>query len=47
LNEGISSEELTKVIEGLKEKFLVKKSGFMKRTITVFDKDIWTNIIFW
>jgi len=47
LNEGISTEEFTTAAERMQEQFLAKQSGFLKRTLTVSEDGVWTDIVFW
>jgi len=47
LKEDISIEKFTKAAESMQEQFLAKQSGFLKRTLTVSEDGVWTDIVFW
>jgi hypothetical protein len=47
LNQGVSTKDFEKSARSMQKDFLEKQNGFIKRTLTVSEDSIWTDIVFW
>jgi hypothetical protein len=47
LNQGVTISDFEQVARTMQKDFLEKQNGFVKRTLTVSQDSIWTDIVFW
>ena len=47
LNQGVTISDFEQVARTMQKDFLEKQNGFVKRTLTVSEDSIWTDIVFW
>ena len=47
LNQGVTISDFEQVARAMQKDFLEKQNGFVKRTLTVSQDSIWTDIVFW
>jgi hypothetical protein len=47
LNQGVKKKDFEQSARAMQKDFLEKQSGFIKRTLTVSQDSVWTDVIFW
>lgn len=47
LKKGVSTEDFKNSALTLEKEFLGKQSGYVKRTLTVFQDSLWTDVVYW
>lgn len=47
LNPGVTEKDFKQSVRSMQKDFLEKQNGFIKRTLTVSQDSIWTDIVFW
>ncbi|WP_194972685.1 hypothetical protein [Aquiflexum lacus] len=47
LNQGVTEKDFGKSALAMQKEFLEKQSGFIKRTLTVSQDNVWTDIVYW
>ena len=47
LNQGVTAKDFEKSARVMQKDFLEKQNGFIKRTLTVSEDSIWTDLVFW
>ncbi len=47
LNQGVTPKDFEESARAMQRGFLEKQYGFIKRTLTVSQDSIWTDIVFW
>jgi chromatin remodeling complex protein RSC6 len=47
LNQNVAFKDFEESARSMQKEFLEKQSGFIKRTLTVSQDSIWTDIVFW
>jgi hypothetical protein len=47
LNQGVTNIDFEQSARAMQKDFLEKQNGFIKRTLTVSQDSIWTDVVFW
>jgi hypothetical protein len=47
LNQGVTEKDFEQSARAMQKDFLEKQNGFIKRTLTVSEDSVWTDIVFW
>lgn len=47
LNQGVTAKDFEKSARAMQKGFLEKQNGFIKRTLTVSEDSIWTDVVSW
>ncbi len=47
LNQGVTEKDFEQSARSMQKDFLEKQNGFIKRTLTVSEDSIWTDVVFW
>lgn len=47
LYQGVNEKDFEQSARDMQKDFLVKQNGFIKRTLTVSQDSIWTDVVFW
>lgn len=47
LNQGIAVKDFEQSARAFQKDFLEKQNGFIKRTLTVSQDSVWTDVVFW
>lgn len=47
LNQGVTTKDFEKSARSMQKDFLEKQRGFIKRTLTVSEDSIWTDLVLW
>ena len=47
LNQGVTEKDFEQSALAMQKDFLEKQSGFIKRTLTVSQDSVWTDVVFW
>lgn len=47
LNQGVTAKDFEQSARAMQKDFLEKQNGFIKRTLTVSEDGIWTDVVFW
>jgi hypothetical protein len=47
LNQGVAVKDFEQSALSMQKDFLEKQSGFVKRTLTVSQDSVWTDIVYW
>jgi len=47
LNQGVTVKDFEQSARSMQKVFLEKQNGFIKRTLTVSEDSIWTDVVFW
>ena len=47
LNQGVTAKDFEKSARAMQKDFLEKQNGFIKRTLTVSEDSIWTDLVSW
>jgi hypothetical protein len=47
LNQGVTAKDFEQSARAMQKDFLEKQNGFIKRTLTVSEDNVWTDLVFW
>jgi hypothetical protein len=47
LNPGVTAKDFQQSARSMQKDFLESQNGFIKRTLTVTEDSIWTDVVFW
>jgi len=47
LNQGVTAKDFEQSARAMQKDFLENQNGFLKRTLTVSEDGIWTDVVFW